>query len=264
MIKSPGKAIRLRKIFQADQHTVIIPLDHGMESGPVAGFEYAEKTLSDMISAGADAILTSFGAIAHYADLLGQVGLILRLDGGETVYSVDVEDVELMYRVEDAVRLGADAVVVNGYVGGPHMKTSFARIGAVASACAAWQVPLMVEMFMGGSVKVSPENVAMAARVAAELGADVVKTHLAGDAQAYRNVVERTFAPVVILGGEKTNDKLAVLHWAKTAVDAGAAGTCIGRNVWQHSNPQGVVRALRAIVHEGASIEQASELIERR
>ena len=263
-MKSPGKEIRLRRILQADGRTVIIPLDHGLEVGPIAGFEFAEKTLRSMIDAGADAILTSFGAATRYAELFGKVGLLLRVDGGVPPNSTDPEAVDQMWTVEDAVRLGADAVVINGYIGGTHAKEALVRVGRISGECARWQMPLVVEMFMGGSVKITTENVAAAARIAAEHGADLVKTHLVGDASSYATVVERCFVPIVILGGEKTGDDLAALKWARTAVESGAAGTCIGRNVWQHRNPTGVVRALRAIVHEGASAEKAAQVVEGR
>lgn len=263
-MRAPGKDIRLRRILKGDGRTVIIPLDHGLESGPIAGFEVAEETVRVMIEAGADAILTSFGVVTRFSELFGQVGLLLRMDGGTTLYSADTEDVAQLHTVEDAIRLGADGVVINGYLGGPHSKESLARVAALAGECAKWQMPLVVEMFMGGDVSVSPAAVAVAARIAAEMGADLIKTYFVGDAASYRTVTSRCFAPIVILGGEKTDDRLAALKWAKAAIDAGAAGTCIGRNVWQHTNPSGMVKALRAIVHENATIEQAARLVEGR
>lgn len=261
-MKSPGKEIRLGRILGEDNRTVILPLDHGLEAGPIAGFEVAEKTLRTVIDGGADAILTSFGVANRYPALFGQVGLILRIDGGVTLHSPDWEGVDQLHTVEDAVRLGADAVVINGFLGGPHETDSLVRVGRTAGVCAAWQMPLVVEMFMGGGVEPTVENVAMAARIGAELGADLVKTYFAGGTQGYKAVTDHSFAPIVILGGEKTDDEWAALKWARAAIDAGAAGTCIGRNVWQHRNAKGMVRALWAIVHAEASFEDAVKIVE--
>lgn len=261
-MKSPGKEIRLSRILGEDKRTVIIPLDHGLEAGPIAGFEAAEATLRNVIDAGADAILTSYGVANRYPELFGQVGLILRVDGGVTLHSTDWEGMGQLHTVEDAIRLGADAVVINGFLGGPHDTESLVRVGRIAGVCVAWQMPLVVEMFMGSGVESTVKNVAMAARVGAELGADLIKTYFAGDAQSYKAVTDHCFAPIVILGGEKTGDEWAALKWARAAIDAGAVGTCIGRNVWQHRNVKGMVRALRAIVHEDASLEEAVEIVD--
>jgi DhnA family fructose-bisphosphate aldolase class Ia len=261
-MKSPGKAIRLGRIFQEDHRTVILPLDHGLEAGPIAGFEVAERTLRTVIEGGADAILTSYGVANRYPELFGHVGLILRVDGGTTSRSMDWQGVDQLLTVEDALRLGADAVVINGFLGGPHETESLTRVGRMAGACAAWQMPLVVEMFMSSDVKPTVENVAMAARIGAELGADLVKTYYAGDPRSYKAVTEHSFAPIVILGGEKIDNEWAALQWARQAMDAGAAGTCIGRNVWQHHNAKGMVQALRAIVHENASLDEAVKIVE--
>lgn len=260
-MRSPGKEIRLRRILREDNRTVIVPLDHGLEAGPIAGFEVAETTLRTVIAGGADAILTSYGIANRYPELFGQVGLILRVDGGVSSLAPTWEGVGQMHTVEDAVRLGADAVVINGFLGGPHETESLTRVGQIAGACVAWQMPLVVEMFMGSGVEPTVENVAMGARIGAELGADLVKTYFVGGAQGYRAVTDHSFAPIVILGGEKTDHEWAALQWAREAIDAGAAGTCIGRNVWQHRNAKGMVLALWAIVHEDASFEEAVEIV---
>jgi len=89
----------------------------------------------------------------------------------------------------------------------------------------------------------------------------VVKTYLRGDAKTFRRVTDACFRPIVILGGKRSDDELQALKWVKTAIDAGAAGSCIGRNVFQHRNPVGLIRALRAIIHDGVGVEGVSSML---
>jgi DhnA family fructose-bisphosphate aldolase class Ia len=260
-MSTAGKERRLGRIFGPDGRVLIVPIDHGLMSGAIRGLERPEETLETLIASGADAILAGYGVAKKFHRFLGGAGLILRLDGGPSDFGLDLEATDLMGTVEDAIRIGADAVITSTWLGGPHEARAAAAAMRLAAACDAWGMPLMVETFMSSGFQPTIENIAMAARIACELGADVIKTYLAGDAAAYKRVTGECFAPVVILGGEKTNDELAVLRWAKTAIDAGAAGTCIGRNVLQHQNPGGVTKALRAIIHEGAAVEQVACLI---
>lgn len=254
----PGKKIRLSRIFGNDGKTLIVPIDHGLGSGPIAGLEQSSKIIETLISGGADAILTAYGVARKFAPVFGNVGLILRMDGGPTDLAKDPEDTDLMCTVEDAVRLGADAVITSIWLGGNHETRTMKLAMKLAGQCEEWGMPLFIETFMSSGVEVNIKHIALASRVAAELGADVVKTYLRGDAKSYRKVTNTCFRPIVILGGEKSDGELQVLRWVKTAVDAGAAGSCIGRNVFQHKNPAGLVRALRAIIHDGAEVEKVA------
>ncbi len=256
-----GKELRLSRIFGKDGKALIIPLDHGLASGPVPGFEDAEKTLKAMISAGADSILATYGMAARYPSAFRDAGLIVRLDGGPSDVAEDKENIDLMGTVEDAIRLGADAVATSTWLGGPHEARMAVQAMRLAGQCQAWGMPLMIECFMSSGYKPTVENVALAARISCELGADIVKTYLTGNAEQYKSVTSTCYRPVVILGGDKSDDELAVLKWAKTAVDGGAVGTCMGRNVWQHRNPLGVMKALTAIIHKGASVSEVAGLI---
>ncbi len=103
--------------------------------------------------------------------------------------------------------------------------------------------------------------VSHAARLGAELGADIIKTNYTGDVESFKAVVECCLAPVVIAGGPKAKTALDTLEMTKEAMQAGAAGLSIGRNVFQHENPTAIAQALVAIVHEGASVEAASKIL---
>lgn len=253
-----GKKIRLGRIFGSDGKTLIVPIDHGLGSGPVSGLEQPQKIIELLISEGVDAILTTYGVARKNAHLFGNTGLILRMDGGPTDLSGDPEATELMCTVEDAVRLGADAVITSTWLGGEHEARTMSLAMKLAGECEAWGMPLFIETFMSSGVEVSIDHISLASRAAAELGADVVKTYLRGDAESYRKVTNSCFRPIVILGGEKSNDELEVLKWAETAIGGGAAGSCIGRNVFQHRNPAGVLKALKSIIHEDAKVKDVA------
>jgi DhnA family fructose-bisphosphate aldolase class Ia len=183
------------------------------------------------------------------------------MDGGPTDLSSDPEATGLMCQVKDAVRLGADAVITSIWLGGEHEARTMTQAMRLAGECEAWGMPLLIETFMSSGVEITIDHIALISRIAAELGADIIKTYLRGDVKSYQKVTSTCFRPVVILGGEKSNDELQVLKWVKTAIDAGAAGSCIGRNVIQHKNPVGVIRALKAIIHEGAEINDVAGML---
>ena len=223
--------------------------------------EFPEKTIDNLKRGGADAFITTYGmAKIFYKCFMGH-GLILRLDGGPSDFALDIEETNNMCTVEDAIRLGVDAVITSTWLGGPHEARTVASAMRLAAQCDAWGMPLIIETFVSSKLKPTIENVRIAARIGCEIGADVIKTYLVGNVESYKKITEDCFCPILILGGEKTDDELMVLKWAKTAIDAGAAGTSIGRNVFQHRNPTGVTKALRAIIHENALVEQAAQFL---
>lgn len=258
---SPGKTVRLGRIFRDNGKTLIVPIDHGLASGPVRGLENPAEMVNTLVSSGVDAILTTYGIATRYAHLFANTSLVLRIDGGPSDFSKDPEATGLMCTVADALRIGADAVISSIWLGGAHEARSMSLATTLAGECEAWGMPLIIETFMSSELDPTVNNIALVSRIAAELGADIVKTYFRGDVKDYQQITNSCFRPIVILGGEKTGDPLQVLKWVKTAVDAGAAGSCIGRNVFQHENPGGLIKALKAIIHENAGIDDVSHLV---
>jgi len=250
---------RMRRIFAGDGRTVIVALDHAAYFGPMAGLERPGEVLRAVVEAGADAVLTTAGIATRFGEDLGRVGLILRADGGSTVRNPQPAGIQQVLSVERALRLGADALACMGMIGFPDESASLRVLVDLVDACSRWEMPVLAEMLVQGrdGGKPTVKDVAFAARVGAELGADFVKTLYAGPPEAYRIVVEACYVPVVVLGGEKAADDQAVLEAVAGAMAAGAAGVAIGRNVWQHPDPAGMVRALVALVHGGAMVDEA-------
>ncbi len=252
---------RVRRIFAADGRTVIIALDHVAYFGPMAGLERPGEMLRTIVEAGADAVLTTAGIATRFGDCLGRAGLILRADGGSTMRDPQPAGLRQVVSVERALRLGADALVCMGMIGFPDESASLRVLTDLADECSRWGLLLLAEMLVQGrgGAKPTVEDVIFAARVGAELGADFIKTSYIGPPETYREVTEVCYAPLVVLGGEKASDDRGVLEAAAGALEAGAVGVAIGRNVWQHPDPAGMVRALVALVHGGATVDEALE-----
>ncbi len=224
---------RLRRIFRDDGRAVIVAFDHGLIDGPIPGIERPGETLRRIVAGGADAILTSFGVATRFAEELSAVGLIVRLDGGGTKLGT-IGPAAQFYTVEDALRLGADAVVVSAFPGTPQERDTLRVLARVIAEAHAWGLPVLAEMqpggFDAGPASFTIENIALSARVAAELGADWVKVPYAA---GFEQVVSTCYVPVVMLGGARQDQAGAMLSSIETAMGTGAAGVAIGRNVFQ-------------------------------
>jgi len=268
-LSGPGKNLRLGRIFQSDGNSLIVPIDHGMGDGPIRGIEKPEETLVKIITGGADAVLTTFGIAAQFHHILkGRVGVILRLDSGETTSWKDPttrKEWNRPYSVKDAMRMGADGVVVMGYVGAPSEGETLKNLAVTAGECFEWGMPLLAEMLAFKNTTISnpyeAEVIATAARIGSEYGADFIKTYYSGDSQSFRRVTEKCPVPVLVAGGEKMKTPGEVLRVTKGIMDGGGRGIAFGRNIWQHENPEAMVRALAKIIHEGSSAEEATRLL---
>jgi class I fructose-bisphosphate aldolase len=244
--------IRLNRIFKPDGKSVIAALDHGIAGiTPLAHLALPRELLPEVIQNGADAIITTPGIARQCSDLFAGAGLILRIDGGPSALTGDWNKMELIRSIEDALRLGADAVIMMGITGTTEEARSLATLGRVAAQCQAWGMPLVAEMLPGGftAKEVSFEQLMVSARLAAELGADIVKMRYQGPAEEYCAVVQGCFLPLVVLGGSKQQpDQL--IQEVQQALGAGASGVAVGRNIWQSDCPGEITSRLAQTVHQ--------------
>ncbi len=260
-----GKKIRLERIIDRNSgKTVIVPMDHGVSVGPVAGLTDMRQTISKVVAGGANAILMHKGIVrAGHRGAGEDVGLIVHLSGGTTL-SPDPNAKELVCTVEEAIQLGADAVSVHINLGAETDREMLGQLGQVSGSCFQWQVPLVAMMYTRGP-KIKDEyelkNVKHAARVGAELGADIVKVVYTGSSDSFSEVVQGCPVPVVIAGGPKMGSDEEIFRMVEGALRAGAAGVSIGRNAFQHDSPTKMVKALSKMVHDGATVEQALQIL---
>lgn len=256
-----GKNVRIERIKnRRTGRMIIVPMDHGVSSGPIAGLLDMPKIVDKVAEGGANAVLLHKGIVKVGHRGYGRdIGLILHLSGS-TSLSPDPNNKVLVTTVEEAIKLGADAVSVHINIGADNEADMLKILGSTARECMEWGMPLLAMMYPRGK-KIKSEHdvnvVKHAARCGAELGADIIKTNYTGDVDSFREVVKGCPVPVVIAGGPKMNTDKDVLEMVKGAIDVGGAGTSIGRNIFQHKNPTKMVRAIARIVHEGYEVDEA-------
>jgi DhnA family fructose-bisphosphate aldolase class Ia len=254
---------RLNRIFRPDGRAFIVAFDHGMMDGPARGMEQPAGTLQKIVAGGADAILTTYGTASKFAREIAPLGLILRLDGGGTRLG-EMGPGSQFFTVQDAIRLGADAVAVSAFPGASNEEESLRTLSQVTGEAHGWGIPVMGEMVPGGFDSPdhmrTAESIAIAARVGAELGADWVKIPYAA---GFERVTTTCYVPAVILGGAKKGSERLMLENIRDALDVGARGVAIGRNIFQADDPQAMTAAVAALIHTNASVEEAMAILER-
>lgn len=260
-----GKQVRLERIInRTTGRTIIVPMDHGVTMGLVDGLIDMREAVNDMAKAGADAVLMHKGLVrCSYRSAGRDIGLIVHLSAS-TALSTQGGAKTLVGSVEEGLKHGADAVSIHINLGDPREREMLADFGQVAESCDNWHMPLLAMVYARGpEIKNSfdPKAIAHCARVGVELGADIVKVSYTGDMDTFAEVCENCCVPVVIAGGERMNSDRAILQMVSDSLKAGGAGISMGRNVFQHPRRVELVKALRAIVHENATVDQALKIM---
>jgi class I fructose-bisphosphate aldolase len=254
-----------RIIERNTSKTVIVPMDHGVSSGPISGIADIRDAIDKVVRGGANAIVEHKGMVGAGHRKSGRdVGLIIHLSAS-TSLSPYPNSKTMVCTVEEALRLGADAVSVHVNIGDEMERQMLSDLGMVAYRAHEWGMPLLAMIYPRGEKipnEYDPKVLKHAARLGAELGADLVKISYSGSTESFREVVAGCPVPVVIAGGEKMGSDVEILQMVKGAMDAGGSGVSIGRNVFQHSDPTRMVAAISMIVHENATVEQASAFLQ--
>ena len=256
--------IRVNRLFANNGRALVVAMDHTRVFDTVTELKDIEKVVSMVVDAGADSVLTSYGSTEILSKKLKNCGIWLSVDSQPN----NVESI-----IESSLRLGVDGIKAEVY---PwclkeddfHSKftgnESIANAVCLANECKKWEIPFMVESIPFGWPKAenrTNEHVAAAARIASELGADYVKTFYTGDKESFRIVVENSLVPVLILGGPKIDSDLEILKMVRDAIDVGASGITMGRNIWGHSDIAGMTAALSSIIHDDSSVEKAQKYL---
>lgn len=230
-------------------------MDHGVTVGPISGIISVKDAAQQVAEGGADAAIVHKGAARFGHRGYGRdLGLIVHLSAS-TSLGPDPNHKVLVCTVEEALRMGADAVSIHVNVGADDEAEMLKALGDVACKCDYWGMPLVAMMYPRGP-KVESEHgveyVKLAARVGAELGADIIKTNYTGDPDTFREVVRGCPVPVVVAGGPKNDTEEDFFNMVRGAMDAGARGVAIGRNVFQAEDPSAVTQRICEIVHDGS------------
>lgn len=256
-----GKRIRMQRIMNRENgRTLLVPLDHGISAGPMPGIVNMYDTVSRVADGGVNAVIMHKGMPRISSRDNGpDLGLLIHLSAS-TGISPRSNSKVLVGTVEDALRLGADGVSVHVNLGDEDEGQMLADLGRVVTDADYWGMPVLAMIYARGpkvSNEYDPELVAHCARVGAELGADIVKVAYTGDMKTFRHVIDGCRVPVVIAGGPKLDSTEAFLKMVRDSIHAGAAGLSVGRNIFQHSDPTALCRALAGLVHKNWTLEQA-------
>lgn len=267
--RSIGKALRLRRILR-DGRALVVAMDHGNAAGAVPGLEHPRAVVRAVADAGADAILVTPGILGQVCDDVGDLAVLLRIDG--CVSSLGDGPMQLFADVEQAVELGVDAVVMNATLGAEHESEELEKVGTIASEGRSWGMPVVAEILSqrmmanhmdmagtGGDALPADigTDITLACRIGAELGADLIKTRYSGYADEFRRSVEACGQPVLVAGGPRRGPGLeGTVRTVRDVLEAGASGVIFGRQIWQHSDPAGAVRAISELVHRPSADEE--------
>lgn len=259
-----GREIRLRRLFGTDGRTLTAALDQALPRGLAPRLAHIRETFTSIADGRPDAVTVTKG-IAGYllAGLAAPMPWILKA----STFSTDFHPTQdaVIGSVNDAIRLGADAVAVGISAGSANQPAMLEMLNRVVEESHLVGLPVVCHAYpsgeMWGDRKGTTESVLYASRAAAELGTDIVKTWYTGSESEFRTVVEGTPAIVVAAGGARANSPLEVLEQAAAVIAAGGRGMTCGRNIWSAADPGRMVLALKAVIHDGQSPSDALKLL---
>ncbi len=248
-----GMANRLAGIIAPKTgRCVMLAVDHGYFQGPTTGLERPGEAVAPLLPY-ADALMLTRGVLRTGVDPGTRIPIVLRVSGGTSVLKDDLSDEDLSVSIEDAIRLNASCLAISVFVGSAHEKQTLVNLARLCDEGQRYGIPVLAVTAVGKAMARDARYLGLACRIAAELGAQVVKTYYC---EGFENVVHGCPAPIVIAGGKKIEERDA-LRLAHDAVSAGAVGVDMGRNIFQSKWPVPMVRAVRTIVHDGKSDDEA-------
>lgn len=260
-----GKAVRLSQVRNAQSgRMVIVAMDHCPAIGPCKGMIDPVETVRRVCQGKPDAIFMHKGNLKLVYPILieHRVPFLLSISTA-TILGPEPDWVYLVDSVEYAAQIGASGVSMRTFVGPDHEREMIQDLGMVSAECEQYGMPLLAMMYPSGfEDNFDPQYVKHAARIGAELGADIVKTYYTGSPDSFAQVTESCPVPVIMSGGPKTATCLDFLTMVRGAMEGGAVGLAVGRNVWQDPNPAAMLQAIKQVVHAQASPEQAAELVQ--
>lgn len=256
-----GMKNRLSQIIKPSTgHTVMLAVDHGYFLGPTTKLENARKTIEPLLPY-ADALMLTRGILRTSVDPEASVPVVLRVSGGTSIIGKDLANEDITTSLEEAVRLNASAVALSIFVGTDYEHQTLTNLAKLVDKGIEYGIPVLAVTAVGKELgKRDARFLSLSTRIAAELGASFVKTYYCHE---FEKVVEGCPVPIVIAGGPKLETELDALKLASDALQKGATGVDMGRNIWQSEYPVAMIKAVRAVVHEKAAPEEALEIFKK-
>jgi putative autoinducer-2 (AI-2) aldolase len=255
-----GLKNRLSKILKPyNNRTVMLAFDHGYFLGPISRLEKPGRTVEPLLPY-CDALMLTRGVLRNCINPTEGNAILLRVSGGASIIGSDLSDEEIMTSIKDAVRLNVSAVAFSIYVGAKHEHQTLVHFAKLVDEALEYNIPVLAVTAVGKELeKRDAKFLSLACRIAAEFGANFVKTYYCED---FEKVVNSCPVPIVIAGGPKLATEHDVFLLAYNAIQEGACGVDMGRNIWQSDYPVAMIKGIRAIVHENASVKEAYELFQ--
>jgi putative autoinducer-2 (AI-2) aldolase len=256
-----GLENRLSRIIRPDTgHTLMLAVDHGYFLGPTRDLEVPRKTITPLLPF-ADALMLTRGVLRTSVDTSSGTPVVLRVSGGTSIVGGSLADEGITTPMEEAIRLNVSAVALSIFVGTEHEKQTLLNLSDLVTEGERYGIPVLAVTAVGKELeKRDARFLSLCCRIAAELGAHFVKTYYCDN---FEKVVEGCPVPVVIAGGPKLDTFEETLQLVRDAIERGAVGVDMGRNIWQSEHPIAAIKAVRAVVHEGASAAEAVDVFEK-
>jgi len=246
---------RLSRIIRPGTgRTVMLAVDHGYFQGPTTGLENPRETIKPLIPY-ADCLMLTRGVLRTSVGAECDLPVVLRVSGGTSILR-ELSNEGIITSVEEAIRLNAAGMALSIFVGSEYERQTLLNLSKLVNMGERYGIPVLAVTAVGREMTRDARYLALACRIAAELGAHLVKTYYCDD---FQKVVGGCPVPVVIAGGKKIPERDA-LQLAYDAIHAGAVGVDMGRNIFQSESPVGMIKAVRSTVHENATVDEAYDL----
>lgn len=256
-----GLKNRLAKIIKPqNRRGVMLAVDHGYFLGPTERLEVPRKTIAPLLPY-ADSLMLTRGVLRTSVDANFPVPVVLRVSGGASIIGKDLSNEKITTSVKEAIRLNATALAMSIFVGAAHEHESLVSLGNLVNEGEEYGMPVLAVTAVGKELeKRDARYLSLACRMAAEFGAHLVKTYYC---ENFEKVVNSCPVPVIIAGGPKLATEMDVFNLTADALNAGAAGVDMGRNIWQNDHPVAMIKAVRAIVHQRATAKEAHDIFKK-
>ena len=255
-----GKKNRLSKVVMEDGKALMLAIDHGYFMGAAHGMEMPKVQVEKLIPH-IDSLMLSPGILTSQIDSDFKKGIVLRASGGNTILESDIDNEGLILSAKNAIKLNASAIAVSMFVGAEHSHQTILNLTDAINDAMEYDLPVLGVTAVGKALKDKKEKryLTHASRLAAELGADIVKTYYC---EGFEEVVKKTTVPIIVAGGPKLDSYKDVLELCYNSIQCGAIGVDMGRNIWQSDYPEAITAGVAHIIHKNSSVKEALQLVE--
>ena len=248
---------RISKIIRPeDGRCVMLAVDHGYFLGPTEKLENPGRTIKPLIPY-ADSLMLTRGVLRTSINPSMDIPIVLRVSGGSSIIGEDLSNESITTSMEDAIKLNASCVALSIFVGSKYEHQTLTSLAKLVDEGERFGIPILAVTAVGKEMTRDHRYLALACRIAAELGAHLIKTYYCDN---FQKVVEGCPVPVIIAGGKKLPNEIDALQLAHDAVDNGATGVDMGRNIWQSDHPVAMIKAIKAIIHKNMNVKEAHEI----